>query len=159
MMLVATEFGALSPPGAVVEATQRRWAPPSMVRVLPRGGSPVAVRDLCDFLEGGGGEGGDSRGSSDCESGGLHDLAHLADKISERTSRLHPVPRLLSSALLCFVRVDFAFWLWGQENRIINNGEKRGFLPPLRMRKPQFHYALTRVPSASATGGDMTVVP
>lgn len=47
----------------------------------------------------------------------------------------------------------------GPENRIINNGEKHGFVPPLRMRKSQFHYALTRVPSASAIGGDMRVVP
>ena len=47
----------------------------------------------------------------------------------------------------------------GPENRIINNGEKRGFVPPLRMRKSQFHYAMTRVPSASATDGDMIVVP
>ncbi|KAI4991281.1 hypothetical protein ZWY2020_039652 [Hordeum vulgare] len=139
MMLVAKEFGAPPPPGAMVEAAQQRWAPPSMVRVSPRGGSPVGTRgraregtarsasqhgshesdmDLAmlvsDFLEGGSGEGGDSHGSSDGEPGGLHDLAHLTDKISVRTSRLHPVPRLLSSALLCFVRVDFAFWLWGQ---------------------------------------------
>ncbi|KAI4986363.1 hypothetical protein ZWY2020_018993 [Hordeum vulgare] len=141
MMLVAKEVEAPSPPGAVVEAAQRRWAPPSTMRVSPRGGSPVAVGDLwlrtrggggpgsasqhgshesdmdlamlvSDFLEGSGG--GDSRGSNDGEPGGLHDLAHLADKISVRTSRLHPVPRLLSSALLCSVRVDFAFWLWGQ---------------------------------------------
>ncbi|KAI4995592.1 hypothetical protein ZWY2020_035495 [Hordeum vulgare] len=69
---------------------------------------------VSDFLEGGGGGGGDSRYSSDGEPGGLHDLAHLADKISLRTSRLHPIPRFLSSALLCSVRVDFAFWLWGQ---------------------------------------------
>ncbi|KAF7040824.1 hypothetical protein CFC21_050699 [Triticum aestivum] len=109
MMLVAKEFGALSPPGAV--AAQRRWAPPSTARVSPRGGSPVgdlwlrtrgggdgpggsqhgsheSDMDLAmlvsDFLEGGGGGGGggDSRGSSDGEPGGLHDLAHLADKIS-----------------------------------------------------------------------------
>ncbi|KAI5014743.1 hypothetical protein ZWY2020_056133 [Hordeum vulgare] len=69
---------------------------------------------VSDFLEGGGGGGGDSRGSSYGKPGGLHDLGHLVDKISVRTSRLHPVPRLLSSALLCSVRVDFAFWLWGQ---------------------------------------------
>ncbi|KAE8769362.1 plant-specific domain TIGR01615 family protein [Hordeum vulgare] len=111
MMLVAKEFGALSSPGAVVEAAQRRWAPPSTARVSSRDGSPVAVGDLwlrtreggdvpgsasqhgsqesdmdlamlvSDFLEGGGGGGGDSRGSSDGEPGGLHDLAHLADKI------------------------------------------------------------------------------
>uniref|UniRef100_A0A453GW38 Plant-specific domain TIGR01615 family protein n=1 Tax=Aegilops tauschii subsp. strangulata TaxID=200361 RepID=A0A453GW38_AEGTS len=37
---------------------------------------------VSDFLEGGGGGGDDSHGSSDGEPGGLHDLAHLADKIS-----------------------------------------------------------------------------
>ncbi|KAI5003565.1 hypothetical protein ZWY2020_030725 [Hordeum vulgare] len=75
-------------------------------RVAYRGGGPVAAdagrgdgpgsasqrgshesdMDLAmlvsDFLEGGGGGGGDSRGSSDDDPGGLHDLTHLADKIS-----------------------------------------------------------------------------
>ncbi|KAI5018160.1 hypothetical protein ZWY2020_043048 [Hordeum vulgare] len=105
MMLVANEFGALSPPGAVVEAAQWRWAPPSTVRVSSRDRSLASMGDLwlrtrgrgdgpgsasqhgshesdmdlamlvSDFLE-------DLRGSSDGEPGGLHDLAHLAGKIS-----------------------------------------------------------------------------
>jgi hypothetical protein len=99
MMLVAKEF-ALSPPAAV--APRRR----SSARVAPHagGGSPVpdlllrtaapaafgshshdSDMDLAmlvtDFLESGGSAGGDSRASSDSDSG-LPDLAHLADNIS-----------------------------------------------------------------------------
>ncbi|XP_047055579.1 uncharacterized protein LOC124661749 [Lolium rigidum] len=108
MMLVAKEFG-VSPPGAV--APRRRAPPARVAAprgVGGNGGSPVgdlwlrtrggpadqghggslagsshdSELDLAllvsDFLEGGS---GDSRGSSDSESG-LSDLAHLADKIS-----------------------------------------------------------------------------
>jgi hypothetical protein len=53
---------------------------------------------VSDFLEGGS---GDSRGSSDSESG-LSDLAHLADKISVRPLMLPPpYPSCCFPTLLC----------------------------------------------------------
>jgi hypothetical protein len=122
MMLLGKEF-ALSPPPGV--APRRR---PS-ARVAPtaaRGGSPVpdlwlrtAAADgfasshshdgdcdlamlVTDFLENGAAAGsGDSRNSSDSESG-LSDLAHLADTISVRRPHAPlPLPAFHHLALPC----------------------------------------------------------
>ncbi|KAF8642216.1 hypothetical protein HU200_067480 [Digitaria exilis] len=96
MILVAKEF-ALSPPAAV--APRRRASPPAgggspVPDLWLRTAAPAAVgthhshdsdMDLAmlvtDFLESGASAGGDSRASSDSDSG-LPDLAHLVDNIS-----------------------------------------------------------------------------